>query len=76
MKSINRSLDAIAYYGADFIPDVIVGAEGSEVITSNGTRILDWTSGQVSTGLKQLPPSRRLRCQFVSDVILAGTLPS
>lgn len=52
MKPTSRSLDAIAYYGTDFIPDIIVGAQGSEVITSDGTRILDWTSGQVSTGLQ------------------------
>jgi hypothetical protein len=51
MGSINHSLDAIAYYGANSIPDIIVSAQGSELTTFNGTRILDWTSGQVSTDL-------------------------
>lgn len=48
MKYVNNSLGAVGYYGADFVPDVIVGAQLSEVITSDGARILDWTSGQVS----------------------------
>jgi adenosylmethionine-8-amino-7-oxononanoate aminotransferase len=39
---------AVENSGADIIPDVIVGAQGSEYITSNGRRVLDWTSGQVS----------------------------
>jgi 4-aminobutyrate aminotransferase-like enzyme len=54
MESVNHSLNAIAHYGVDFIPDIIVSAQGSELITSDGTKILDWTSGQVSTDLGQL----------------------
>jgi adenosylmethionine-8-amino-7-oxononanoate aminotransferase len=51
MRHVNNSdnnLDAVGNFGADIIPDVIVGAQGSEYITSNGRRVLDWTSGQVS----------------------------
>jgi hypothetical protein len=48
MGSTNHNLDAIANFGADFIPDIIVSAQGSELTTSDGTKILDWTSGQVS----------------------------
>jgi hypothetical protein len=48
MGPTNHNLDAVAHYGADFIPDIIVSARGSELTTSNGTKILDWTSGQVS----------------------------
>lgn len=48
MKPANNSLEAVAYYGADLVQDVIVGAQLSEVTTANGAKILDWTSGQVS----------------------------
>jgi 4-aminobutyrate aminotransferase-like enzyme len=44
----DNDLAAVGNFGADIIPDVIVGAQGSEYITSNGRRLLDWTSGQVS----------------------------
>jgi hypothetical protein len=58
MESSTHNLDAIAYYGADFIPDLIVGACGSELTASNGKKILDWTSGQVSK--KNTPKHIRL----------------
>jgi hypothetical protein len=48
MKLANNSLEAVAYYGADLVQDVVVGAQLSEVTTANGAKILDWTSGQVS----------------------------
>ena len=48
MGPTNHNLDAIAHYGADFIPDIIVSARGSELTTSDGKKIIDWTSGQVS----------------------------
>jgi hypothetical protein len=44
----DNNLAAVGNFGADIVPDVIVGAQGSEYITSNGRRVLDWTSGQVS----------------------------
>jgi adenosylmethionine-8-amino-7-oxononanoate aminotransferase len=44
----DNDLAAVGNFGADIIPDVIVSAQGSEYITSNGRRVLDWTSGQVS----------------------------
>jgi len=42
------SLDAVGYYGADIVQDVIFGAQLSEITTASGAKILDWTSGQVS----------------------------
>ena len=48
MKPAHDSLEAVGYYGADLVQDVIVGAQLSEVTTANGAKILDWTSGQVS----------------------------
>jgi hypothetical protein len=44
----DNDLATVGYFGADIVPDVIIGAQGSEYITSNGRRVLDWTSGQVS----------------------------
>jgi adenosylmethionine-8-amino-7-oxononanoate aminotransferase len=48
MGSTDHSFDAIANFGADFIPDIIVSAQGSGLTISNGKKIIDWTSGQVS----------------------------
>jgi hypothetical protein len=48
MKPSHDSLDALAYYGATLVPDIIVGAHLSELTTANGAKVLDWTSGQVS----------------------------
>jgi hypothetical protein len=52
------SLDAVGYYGADIVQDIIVGAQLSEITTANGAKILDWTSGQVSQseGERQFHP--------------------
>jgi hypothetical protein len=44
----DNDLATVGHFGADIVPDVIIGAQGSEYITSNGRRVLDWTSGQVS----------------------------
>lgn len=35
-------------YGATWVPEIIVGAQGSHVITESGRRLLDFTSGQMS----------------------------
>jgi hypothetical protein len=78
MESSTHNLDAIAYYGADFIPDLIVGARGSELTTSNGKKILDWTSGQVSEKTQpetRSPPVHPLKCQVVLDGIPPRPLP-
>ena len=48
IKPAHDSLEAVGYYGADLVQDVIVGAQLSQVTTANGAKILDWTSGQVS----------------------------
>lgn len=48
MKPAHNSLEAVGYYGADLVQDVIVRAQLSELTTANGAKILDWTSGQVS----------------------------
>jgi hypothetical protein len=48
MEPSHNSLEAVAYYGADVVQDVIVGAQLSEITTAHGAKILDWTSGQVS----------------------------
>lgn len=47
-KPSHDSLEAVGYYGADLVQDVVVGAQLSEVTTANGAKIFDWTSGQVS----------------------------
>jgi hypothetical protein len=47
-SSQHNSIEAVAYYGADIVQGVIVGAQLSEITTADGARILDWTSGQVS----------------------------
>jgi len=39
---------SLLHYGTSFHPDIIVGAKGLYIYTSNGHRILDWTSGQMS----------------------------
>lgn len=57
MKPANNSLEAVAYFGADLVQDVIVGAQLSEITTASGAKTLDWTSGQVSqSGTMLLPP--------------------
>jgi 2,2-dialkylglycine decarboxylase (pyruvate) len=43
-------------YGVPFVPEVIVGAEGSHVVTAEGRRILDFTSGQMSAILGHAHP--------------------
>lgn len=35
-------------YGVPFVPEIIVGAQGSHLVTEDGRRILDFTSGQMS----------------------------
>ncbi|EXJ94893.1 2,2-dialkylglycine decarboxylase (pyruvate) [Capronia coronata CBS 617.96] len=35
-------------YGAEFLPDVIVRAEGMYLWTASGKKVMDWTSGQMS----------------------------
>ncbi|MFI5908716.1 aspartate aminotransferase family protein [Dactylosporangium sp. NPDC051541] len=46
----------VVRYGAAFTPEIIVGAEGSHVITESGRRILDFTSGQMSAILGHSHP--------------------
>ncbi|TKV60828.1 aspartate aminotransferase family protein [Nakamurella flava] len=43
-------------YGGTFTPEIIAGAEGSYVITEDGRRILDFTSGQMSSILGHAHP--------------------
>lgn len=43
-------------YGGTFTPELIAGAEGSYVITEGGRRILDFTSGQMSSILGHAHP--------------------
>ncbi|GAB7328318.1 hypothetical protein MBLNU13_g00316t2 [Cladosporium sp. NU13] len=56
MKPSHDSLDALAYYGANFVPDIIAGAHLSELTTANGVKILDWTSGQMASLLGHSHP--------------------
>ncbi|KAF2163957.1 hypothetical protein M409DRAFT_57061 [Zasmidium cellare ATCC 36951] len=41
--------DSLLHYGTSFHPEVIVHAEGRTIVGSSGLRMLDWTSGQMST---------------------------
>ncbi|MFT4288909.1 aspartate aminotransferase family protein [Nocardioides sp.] len=43
-------------YGGPWTPEIIAGAEGSYVITEDGRRILDFTSGQMSSILGHAHP--------------------
>src|SRR3954447_14179071 len=44
-------------YGATFVPAIIERAEGSFVFTADGRRILDFTSGQMSSILGHSHPA-------------------
>ncbi|GAA3457135.1 aspartate aminotransferase family protein [Dactylosporangium matsuzakiense] len=46
----------VVRYGGVFTPEIIVGAEGSYVVTESGRRILDFTSGQMSAILGHSHP--------------------
>lgn len=46
----------VARYGATFVPEVIARAEGSFVFSESGRRILDFTSGQMSSILGHSHP--------------------
>ncbi|KAF7192475.1 2,2-dialkylglycine decarboxylase [Pseudocercospora fuligena] len=39
----------LLHYGTSFHPDIITNAEGQTITTASGHRMLDWTSGQMST---------------------------
>ncbi|SMQ50908.1 unnamed protein product [Zymoseptoria tritici ST99CH_3D7] len=41
--------DCLLTYGTDFHPEIITNAEGQSITTASGHRMLDWTSGQMST---------------------------
>lgn len=43
-------------YGASFVPEIIVRAEGSFVYSESGRKILDFTSGQMSSILGHSHP--------------------
>src|SRR5690349_8878109 len=43
-------------YGAPFVPEIIARAEGSFVYTEKGRKILDFTSGQMSSILGHSHP--------------------
>ncbi len=52
-----RDADAhVLRYGANFVPEIITRAEGSFVYTESGRRILDFTSGQMSSILGHSHP--------------------
>jgi len=49
IKALKRTADAsLLNYGTAFHPEMITRAEGLYIYESNGHRMLDWTSGQMS----------------------------
>ncbi|KAI9738305.1 MAG: hypothetical protein M1834_008803 [Cirrosporium novae-zelandiae] len=48
-KMLEQSQKSLIRYGGSFLPLIITKAEGVFVYTSTGQKILDWTSGQMST---------------------------
>ena len=48
--------DHLLRYGATFVPEIIERAEGSFVYTESGKKILDFTSGQMSSILGHSHP--------------------
>src|SRR3954447_13168252 len=67
----------VVRYGPAFVPEVIARAEGSFVVTEDGRRILDFTSGQMSSILGHAHPDivRTVREQVATlDHLFSGML--